>query len=193
MRAPRTNAGDPGILGRTVRLNEESFTVIGVIPSTLGSFVQLEMYTPAAFTPEQKSTQRRGDQYLFTLGRLKGGLTVEQAQRDINVFGQDLAKEFPDNYPPTAGWGIRIQPLSEILAGGEMRLLVLLGAVGFVFLIACANVANLLLARAAARAKEISVRSALGASWWRIARQLMTESVLLRIAGVQRASCWVAG
>jgi putative ABC transport system permease protein len=175
---------DRNILGQKVQLSGEPYTVIGVVPSVLGAFAEMRMFKPAGFTPEQKSPNRRGNQFLFTIGRLKKGVSLQQARAGMDTFGKQLQKQFPDNYPPSAGWSIQVEPLSERVTG-DLRpaLLILLGAVGFVLLIACANVANLLLARSTARSREIAIRSTLGAGSRRIARQLMTESLLLGLIG----------
>ncbi|MEX2262213.1 MAG: ABC transporter permease [Bryobacteraceae bacterium] len=180
----RVFGSDPAVIGRTLRLNDESYTVIGVIPPIPGDLAPFEVWTPIAFTNEQKSVERRGHQFLTVLARLKRGLSLEAARAGMKPFAAALQKDFPDQYPPSTGWGIMVESLAESLVGDiRLALVVLLGAVGFVLVIACANVANLLLSRGAARTREISIRAALGAGRGRIARQLLIESTLLGFLG----------
>jgi putative ABC transport system permease protein len=180
----RRFGGDPGVLGHTIHLNGKPYTVVGIVPSFLQWFAPLDAWIPTGFTPAQMSPARRTNEFLFILARLQPGVSLERARTGMAAFGRVLAKDFPDFYPPSSGWAIRVDSLNELLIG-DVRgaLLVLLAAVGLVLLIACANVANLSIARAAGRMRELSIRAALGAAKWRIARQLLTESVMVSLAG----------
>jgi putative ABC transport system permease protein len=173
-------AGSAGILGQTTRLDGRPFTIIGVMPPDFDPVTAKEqMWVPAAFTPERK--QMRDEHYLDVYGLLKTSVTPQQAQRELDGIARTLKERFPrDN----GERGVRVAPLSDFVIGNfRQRLFVTFGAVAFVLLIACGNVANLLLARGAARAKEMAIRAAIGAGRDRIIRQLLTESVALALAG----------
>ncbi|MGB9467459.1 MAG: ABC transporter permease, partial [Candidatus Acidiferrum sp.] len=181
-------AGDSAVIGKSILLDGKAQTITGVAPENFSWFIKdgsftgakPQMWTPFVF-PASFSDRKDIGRFLSVVARLKPGATVPQAQSQMNTIAARIAEEYPDF---NGYWGANVVPVREQISG-DLRpaLLILFGAVAFVLLISCANVSSLLLARAAAREREIAVRTALGASPWRIARQLLTESVLLALIG----------
>jgi predicted permease len=194
--------GDPSVLGRRVRLDNDLYTIVGVVPpqfhhpSTPGLH-PVDMWLTAGFRAEPFPAPQRSLRFLpGIIARLNPGITPQQAQARLEAFSDSLRREYGSDYPATAGWTLSVTPLTEVVAGSARTLLTsLLLAVGLILLIACVNVANLLLVNATARQREMALRLALGATRGRIIRQMLTESVLLSLisaaAGVGAAAIGV--
>src|SRR5579871_171354 len=184
----REFGGERSILGHQMRLDTDLYTIVGVLPPDFRSPSSagagpVDMYITAGFRADPFPPAQRSARFLpGIIGRLKPGMTLAQAQAQLDTFSDSLRRDYGGDYPAGAGWTLSMTPLKEVVVGNTRTLLIsLLLAVAFILLIACVNVANLLLASASARQREIAVRLALGASRARIVRQLLTESAVLSL------------
>lgn len=185
----RYYSSDPQIIGRQMRLDNDLYTIAGVMPAafrhpgaTLDTDVEVFLATGFHGAPFPVPAVRSQRFIPATIARLKPGLTLAQAQAQLDAYVAQLSRNYPADYAPAAGWALRLVPVKEDLVGPQRsELLLLVGAVGVVLLIACVNIANLLLARSSGRRREIAIRLTMGASRAQLAAQLLTESVLLSV------------
>jgi putative ABC transport system permease protein len=181
----RLFGGDKNVVGQTITLDGRSHTVVGIMPADF-QFPDTEtaIWKPIAFTADDVSANSRGSHYLDLIARMKPGISIEQAKADVSSIAAQMQKEYPGNYKADSGWGANVVSLHEEMVGDvRLMLLVLFVTVVFVLLIACANVANLLLTLAVSRQREIAIRSVLGAGRWRTIRQLLMESLVMSFIG----------
>lgn len=178
---------DPNIVGRVFRMNDKPHTVIGVLPEIPQYPSESDVYMPTVACPTRSSDRviaNRNFRMMNVFGRMKPGVTVEQARADLSAIASNLQRAYPDSYPENRGYAATLAPLQEELTRqAKPTFLILLGTAGLVLLIACANVANLTLARLMQREREMAIRAAMGAGRGRLIRQLLTESTMLALAG----------
>ena len=173
-------ASDRDIVGKDIRMNGDAYTVVGVLPPGMYDRLPMQLWVPLAFDPEQ--TTDHNAHFILVMGRLKDGVSINQAQAEMNGIAAQMEKEYPQS---NGNWGVSVEPLHLNFVDPTTRrnLWLLLGAVGFLLLIACVNVANLLMARGTSRQREVAVRAALGASRLRIFSQFLIESLVLALIG----------
>jgi predicted permease len=187
----RQFGGDPGVIGRRIRVDEDGYTIIGVMPAdfrhpgrTLSGDVDLWAATGFLAAPFPSPPVRNARYLPGAIARLAPGLTLRLAQQRLNAFVTEWQQRYPNDYPQASRWSLRLEPLQRSLVGDvSPMLVVLLVAVGVVLLIVCVNIATLLLARSSGRSREFAIRQAMGASRGRLVRQVLTESVLISLAG----------
>ena len=176
---------DAGVVGRSVQLNQEPYQVIGVMGPDFQWPSQVDIWAPLGLSSSDLSDDNRFNEGLFTVARLQQGVNFSKAAAYMDVLTQHVVNDPRSTFPKRSGWGMFAVPFTEFVYGDvRMPLLILMGAVAFVLLIACANLAGLLLARASGRAKEFAVRTALGASPWRLVRQMLVESMVIAAGGM---------
>ena len=179
----RTLGGRDDLIGTTMNLDQEPYTIVGIMPPAFEfpTSTDVELWTPLAFDPNDLHGQSRRARSLLVVGRMTPEATAGQTQQEMTVLAARIATEYPNS---NAGWGVRVVAAhDQLVSASRPALLVLMGAVAFLLLIVCANMANLLLARLSSRRREIAVRGALGAGRWELARPILAESLLLSVAG----------
>jgi putative ABC transport system permease protein len=182
----RSFGGDPNIVGQVFRMNDKPHTVVGVLPAVPQYPLDVDVYMPSSACPFRSSkptVEARQGRMMTAFARVRPEVTASKSQADLDIAAAQLAKEYPDDYPQTGFRALEVPLKEELTRNFKPTLWILLGTAGFVLLIVCASIANLLLARMVRREREISVRAALGATRARLLRQLLTESLLLAVTG----------